>query len=143
MRARQLEKHPEDVAWAAETLRKARFASKEHFERRFIKRLTRSIYKRGDLVLVRNTAIEMSHDRKHKPRYIGPYEVIKRTHGGNYKLKELDGTVLHYTYAAFRILPYITWDHEFMRDHKQTNKSDQSNTDSQSESDPEDSDLED
>ena len=67
MRARQLEKHPEDVARAAETLRKARFASKEHFEQRFIKRLTRSIYKRGDLVLVQNTAIEMSHNCKHKP----------------------------------------------------------------------------
>ena len=68
MRARQqLEKHPEDVARAAETLRKARFASKDHFERRFIKRLTRSIYKHGDLVLVQNTAIEMSHDCKHKP----------------------------------------------------------------------------
>ena len=40
MRARQLEKHPEDIARAAETLRKARFASKEQFERRFIKRLT-------------------------------------------------------------------------------------------------------
>ena len=105
--------------------------------------MTRSIYKRGDLVLVRNTAIEMSHDCKHKPQYIGTYKVIKRTHGGNYKLKELDGTVLHYTYAAFCILPYITRDHEFMRDYKQTNESDQSNTDSQSESDPEDSDLED
>ena len=32
MRAQQLEKHSEDVAQAAETLCKARFASKEHFE---------------------------------------------------------------------------------------------------------------
>jgi len=143
MRARQLEKHPDDVERAAETLRKARFASKEYFERRFIKRLSRTIYKRGDLVIVRNTKIELSHNRKHQPRYIGPYEVIRRTESGNYKLKELDGTVMHYSYAAFRILPYITRNHEFMRNHIQIDESDRSDTDSESESEPEDSDLED
>ena len=105
--------------------------------------MSRTIYKRGDLVLVRNTKIELSHNRKHQPRYIGPYEVIRRTQGGNYKLKELDGTVMHYSYAAFRILPYITRNHEFMRNHIQINESDQSDTDSESESEPEDSDLED
>ena len=142
MRARQLEKHPDDVARAAETLRRARFASKEHFERKFIKRLTRTKYKHGDLVLARNTPVEMSHDRKHKPRYLGPYEVVSRTQGGNYRLRELDGTVLHNTHAAFRILPYITRDHEFMCYHLQIDESDQSNTNSESESEPEDSDLE-
>jgi len=95
------------------------------------------------LVLVRNTKIELSHNSKHQPRYIGPYEVIRRTQGGNYKLTELDGTVMHYSYAAFRILLYITRNHEFMWNHIQINESDQSNTDSKSESDPEDSDLED
>ena len=144
MRARQLEKHPDDVARAAETLRKARFASKEQFERRFIKRLSRTKYESGELVLVRNTAIEMSHDRKHKPRYLGPYEVFKRTQGGNYKLKELDGAILQYKYAAFRILPYITRNHEFMQeDHDWADVNDQTETDSQNKSDSEDSDLED
>ena len=52
LRARQIAKYPEDVARAAETLRKARFASKEQFEKRFIKRLTRKHYKPGELVLV-------------------------------------------------------------------------------------------
>jgi hypothetical protein len=65
---------------------------------------------------VRNTAIEMSHDRKHKPRYLGPYEVDQVTKGRNYKLKELDGTPLQNTYAAFRLLPYITRKHAFMRE---------------------------
>jgi len=56
----------------------------------------------------------MSHDRKHKPRYLGPYEVLERTDGGNYKLCELDGALLQYTYAAFRLLLYITRRHPFM-----------------------------
>jgi hypothetical protein len=114
LRARQLAKHPEDVERAAKVLRKARFTSKQQFEERFIKKLTRKTYEPGELVLLRATEIEMSLNRKHQPRYQGPYEVAYRTTGGNYRLKELDGTLLKYTYAAFRILPYITRDHEFM-----------------------------
>ena len=130
-RARQLAKHPEDVERAAEVLKKARFASKEHFEKRFFKRLTRATFKPNDLVLVRNMAIEMSHDRKHKPRYLGPYEVIKRTNKGNYRLMELDGTPLHYTYASRRVIPYISRKHSFMHSNQDIiNKSDMSETDS-------------
>ena len=100
---------------AAETLRKARFTSKRNFEVRFLKRLESQVHKSGDLVLARNTAVEMSHDRKHKPRYLGPYEVMKRTARGNYQLKELDGTPLIHIYAAFRVLPYISRNHAFMQ----------------------------
>jgi hypothetical protein len=80
----------------------------------------------------------MSHDRKHKPRYLGPYEVFKRTIKGNYRLKELDGTPLNYTYAAFRVLPYISHYHTFMRDLTENSKSSEeeaNNTDSDSDSD--------
>jgi len=115
LRARQLAKHPEDIRKAAETLKKARFNSKDQFEKRFQHRMSRTQYKAGELVLVRNTAIEMSHDRKHKPRYLGPYVVRRVTAGGNYKLNELDGAPLNYTYAAFRLLPYITRTHPFMK----------------------------
>jgi hypothetical protein len=69
-------------------------------------------------VLVRNTAIELSHDRKHKPQYLGPYEIDLRTAKGNYRLKELDGTPMLNVYAAYRVLPYITRDHPFMRNHE-------------------------
>ena len=110
LRVRQISRHPEDIAKAAETLRKACFKSKWHFEKKFVKRMFTKIHKSGDLVLVQNTAVEMSHDRKHKPHYLEPYEVFKRTIKGNYRLKELDGTPLDgtplkYIYAAFRVLP--------------------------------------
>jgi hypothetical protein len=119
LRARQIAKHPEDVARAANTLRKARFASKKQFEQRFIKRLTRESYEPGELVLARNTAVEMSLDRKHHSRYLGPYEIASRTKKGNYRLKELNGTLLQVTYAAFRILPYITRNHPFMLENQE------------------------
>jgi hypothetical protein len=55
LRIRQLERRPEDLEQAAETLKTSRFKSKEQFERRYAKCLRKEIYRPGDLVLVRNT----------------------------------------------------------------------------------------
>ncbi|KAF8217801.1 hypothetical protein K438DRAFT_1952666 [Mycena galopus ATCC 62051] len=41
LRIRQLSKHPRDIKRASQTLRKARFRSKQQFERRFLKKLRR------------------------------------------------------------------------------------------------------
>jgi len=116
LRACQLSKHLQDLEKAAEALRKARFSSKEQFEKRFDHKLSKEKHKAGDLVLVWNTAIEMSHDWKHKPRYLGPYIISEVTKGENYKLCQLDGSPLQNMYAAFRVVPYITQNHPFMGD---------------------------
>jgi hypothetical protein len=108
LRIRQLSRHEEDIADAAENLMNARFRSKEQFERRYRRRLVQNNYKKGSLVLVRNLRIEMEHGRKTKPRYLGPYEVVRQTTGGSYVLMEMDGHVKRQGYAAFRLLPYIT-----------------------------------
>jgi len=50
-------------------------------------------FKPGDLVLICNSQVEKELDRKSKPRYLGPYEVVRRTQGGSYVLKEMDGTI--------------------------------------------------
>jgi transposase InsO family protein len=108
LRIRQLSRHEEDIALASENLRNARFRSKEQFERRYRKRLARRTYKPGSLVLVRNLRIELEHGRKTKPRYLGPYEVVRQTRGGSYILMEMVGHIGRQGYAAFRLLPYIT-----------------------------------
>lgn len=107
LRIRQLAKHPEDIAVAAETLRRNRMSSKEQFERRFATRLVQDSYPPGTLILVRNSGIEKSANRKHKPRYTGPYEIDRRLPSGSYVIKELDGTISRQAIAAFRVIPYI------------------------------------
>lgn len=82
--------------------------------------MSRINYEPGELVLVRNTAIEMS---------LGPYEIIEHTMKGNYRLKELDRTLLNYRYAGFCIIPYITRNHPFMKQNFPQEDSDKESSD--------------
>ncbi|TDL24407.1 hypothetical protein BD410DRAFT_695988, partial [Rickenella mellea] len=106
-RIAQLHKHALDLDKAAETLAKSRFKIKERFEQQFSRKLFSGEFQPGDLVLVRNTAIEEELNRKTQPRYLGPYVVVRRTQGGSYVLSEMDGTVLRNGVAAFRVIPYL------------------------------------
>ena len=59
----------------------------------------------------------MSHDQKPYPRYIGPYQIVGKGDGKSYIVKEMDGTILAQRVATFRLLPYISRQHEFMIKH--------------------------
>jgi hypothetical protein len=109
LRIRQLHRHPADLEKAAKTLKQARFRSKLQFEKRYHHKLQKDNYLPGSLVLVRNSRLEATVAKfKTEPRYLGPFEVVKRTTRGNYILQELDGAEHAEQYAAFRIIPYIT-----------------------------------
>jgi hypothetical protein len=94
LQIRQLEKRPRDLASAAKSLYRMCIWSKEAFEWHYAHKLRSGDYSPGTLVLVRNSMVEKSHSRKSKPRYFGPFEIVRRTQGGSYVLKEMDG-VMH------------------------------------------------
>ena len=80
---------------------KARFKSKEQFEKRFLRRIKIAPLSLGDLILVRNTRIQQEMNRKHKPQYLGPYILQDPKKSGTWTISELDGTPIRTTIAGF------------------------------------------
>jgi hypothetical protein len=112
-RTKQLAKMPQDLLRAQKTLAQSRFKSKEAYERKFARRLRKTSYQPGELVLICDVAPEkgVSVIRKTQDRYMGPYEIERETQGGSYLLKELNGVPLHRAIAAYRLIPYVSRQH--------------------------------
>jgi len=105
LRIKQLSKLPDDIT-KLPTNSTITTTEQGTFEWRYQRRLWRGEYQPGEFVLIRNSRVEKELDRKTKPRYLGPFEIVRCTQGGSYILKEMDGTISRRGVAAFRLLPY-------------------------------------
>jgi len=110
-RAVALQKRQEDLARLRDRIHRARNRAALRFEREHATVIRDFNFGKGDLVLVRNTAIEKALNKKMRPRYFGPMVVVSRNRGGAYIICDLDGTLAHAPIAAFRIVPYFAREH--------------------------------
>jgi hypothetical protein len=106
-RAIALQKRQAHLASLHSRVMATRVQAAVRFERENIATIRDFEFQRGNLVLVRNTAIEKSLNRKMRSRYLGPVVIISRNQGGAYIICELNGSVFDRPVAAFRVIPYF------------------------------------
>jgi len=106
MRARALAKHRIHVEEMRSRIDQDKLKRLQTYEKDFEAVIKDYKFQPGDLVLMRNTAIEKSLDKKMKARYNGPMIVVRIAKRGAYILAEMTGAVLQHKVAKFRVVPY-------------------------------------
>lgn len=103
----QLKMCKEDLNAIHNNVLKSCLTSVHQFEKQYQNTILVYDFKPGNLVLLRNSGLDLHLGCKAKPRYIGPMVVIRRTRNGAYHLAELNGAVSKLCYTAFCLVLYF------------------------------------
>jgi hypothetical protein len=76
------------------------------FEKKYANMIRAYQFNPGDLVLVWNSCVEASLDKKTKPQWIGPMVIVQQTSHRAYILAEMDSAISKLHFAAFCVIPY-------------------------------------
>jgi len=106
-RAMALQKRPKQLEELQQRVHVSHLTAAIPFERKHFQTITNYMFEWGDLVLMHNTRIEKSLNKKMKPQYLRLLIVISRNKWGAYIPSELDGLVLQNPIAWFCVLPYF------------------------------------
>ena len=104
----QLDLRSLEEARAVESLKRSRLGNKKYFDS---KKRMRGLHQRiqeGDLVLLHNTRIQKSWDKKVDNNWFGPYRVREGSEIGFYRLNELDGTELKESVTGNRVKKFFS-----------------------------------
>jgi hypothetical protein len=96
------------LAKAAKLIIDQQMKQEAQFEKKYNRLLRREDNNPGDLVIAQNLSTFKSHNCKHKAQYLGPMEVDRKTLGGSYVLKDLNGAVNQRGVAAYRLFSYYS-----------------------------------
>lgn len=88
-----LQKCHKDLASLHSCIYKAQVKAVARFEEENTNKIYNFDFKLGDLILVHNTVIEKSLNRKMCPHYQGPFIVVSCNQGGAYIMAKLDGSL--------------------------------------------------
>jgi hypothetical protein len=111
IRSRQLEKRQSDLQHMQELVWQYRRKLGGLFAEKNAKTIKEYNFTPGKLVLVRNSKEDTGLKNKYKPRYFGPFVVVRHLKSGAYILAEMDGTVSKLRFAAKRVIPYFLRSH--------------------------------
>jgi hypothetical protein len=105
MRARQLERRPDDTQHTAKAQKKSRESNQEYFDKLLWQSPRNHEIRNGDHVLLHDTKVEASLSHKLSDRWTGNYKVtnvIRKGNRGTCRLAKLDGTKLDGFYTGDR-----------------------------------------